>query len=754
MQRPSVKRGGMSVIDVSSSTSASSTPNLQIQLPELKAQMMQALPQMQQPQQQMQQPQQQMQHPLEMQQTHLVEPPMRPSPQPQEVKKAIAKPPKKRKGSDLEPDALSSSFSPPPLKKPLIELKEWKGHRVLAKKDNTYIPGVIKTIKLNKHLGVQFDGDKDITFFNDLLDTRSSEVISDHSPIALMVQLGMVVCIRINADDTVFYPGKVIEKKTQPISYHVCLDNKPSQMVESDVWVSRANMRLLQPPWYEDLEEEEEIMNITARAQEMAKKTTEEDTKREDNTSFESSEGTGTPRSGSTTPGCSQNKQPLKKREVTRSRSAQSMDSNRSSTPRSPITAQKYKKGDVVSTPNGIRKKFNGKQWRRLCSKEGCTKESQRRGYCSRHLSLKGKSLRSALQYPGRRKGELKEGQIEWDLEGHDADLALMERERHLHARFDETEAANMLVSLGNSRSGTPAFSPTPMQPPMSPLHGLPHSPTHLGYGATFTPISPHPIQGQMMTSPTRRWSASTPKSEIVSPLTPRFSSGAAPSFQAQLNFTSPISAGQYKGMSKMETKNEGDSGIDLHTPTSMGMIQGPLGILPPEHLMSTPQHVQAMQAAYTAAVAAVTAKHEEKAMEDKHGPSQHKPHLDQSAPQVSSHNLVAMETLSNLFAVAQQQKPSEATQAPSTSVAMTTSIQNEGQGQSKDGQHTVTMAAVPGPIAVQTLPIQAETNSHPTPATLLPVMPIVADVKPPEPTEGTADKEATGRIADFLWSM
>ena len=76
-------------------------------------------------------------------------------------------------------------------------------------------------------------------------------------------------------------------------------------------------------------------------------------------------------------------------------------------TPRSPAAQQqKYQKGDVVSTPNGIRKKFNGKQWRRLCSKDGCTKESQRRGYCSRHLSLKGKSLRSTLSFPGRRKGE------------------------------------------------------------------------------------------------------------------------------------------------------------------------------------------------------------------------------------------------------------------------------------------------------------------------------------------------------------
>jgi hypothetical protein len=52
-------------------------------------------------------------------------------------------------------------------------------------------------------------------------------------------------------------------------------------------------------------------------------------------------------------------------------------------------TPHKYKKGDVVSTPTGIRKKFNGKQWRRLCSREGCTKESQRRGFCSRHLGLK-----------------------------------------------------------------------------------------------------------------------------------------------------------------------------------------------------------------------------------------------------------------------------------------------------------------------------------------------------------------------------
>ncbi|TPP67119.1 putative transcription factor capicua [Fasciola gigantica] len=60
--------------------------------------------------------------------------------------------------------------------------------------------------------------------------------------------------------------------------------------------------------------------------------------------------------------------------------------------------SQRFRKGDVVKTPSGVRKKFNGKQWRRLCSREGCTKESQRRGFCSRHLSMKGKEIR-ALGY-------------------------------------------------------------------------------------------------------------------------------------------------------------------------------------------------------------------------------------------------------------------------------------------------------------------------------------------------------------------
>ena len=176
------------------------------------------------------------------------------------------------------------------------------------------------------------------------------------------------------------------------------------------------------------------------------------------------------------------------------------------SSPRSlPATPHKYQKGDVVSTPSGIRKKFNGKQWRRLCSKEGCSKESQRRGYCSRHLSLKGKGYASQPNMPatntyggsalflGSSDGEVTpspglssiggSGSLKSRTSAEDLDAAKM-------------EAANMLVSLSGSRSGTPAdaFSPVShLQLGPSPLPHLASPKTVPGVGARhnmFMPIA------------------------------------------------------------------------------------------------------------------------------------------------------------------------------------------------------------------------------------------------------------------------
>ena len=529
--------------------------------------------------------------------------------------KPIARPPKKRRASELElqqvtPPSVEMAM-PVVARRPLVDLKEWKGHRVLAHRVNHYYPGVIKTVTHDRHVGVLFDGDDDISYFPDILSMRQHDIISDYSPPAVTVLVGMQVCVRVNAEENEFHVGRVVEKRAQPpVLHHVVLDYQTTAMNIAPLWVSRANLRLLQPPWHEDLDEEE-IVSITSQANVtpcqqvmplMKSASEEHDTRISDSgggtsgtsTTTIDSSGLSTPRSGSTTPG-SRSTQPgskdsslsskeskespvilpqtMSRAEVARSQSVQSVDSVTSSASHSPNPSQKYKKGDVVSTPKGIRKKFNGKQWRRLCSKEGCTKESQRRGYCSRHLSLKGKSLRQALTFPGRHKGEMKEGHIEWELEGGREGLAPMDCERrlHTHTRFDETEAANMLVSLSGSRSGTPVFSPT-----TSHVAHVAQSPT-VGYrpaSATFTPISPHPIQPHrsLMSSPTRRWGTSTPKAgqaDLVSPVMPRYAVGAIPpSFQTHLNFSTPTELTQFVAGSKVDAART-DSGIGIRTPST-----------------------------------------------------------------------------------------------------------------------------------------------------------------------------------------
>lgn len=510
--------------------------------------------------------------------------------------KSIAIPPKKRKSNDMDRESLL------PSKRLLIDFSEWINQRVLAKRDGIYQSGLIKDIKNNRHIGVYFDNDRNILYYNDVPDQRSfNDIISDHSPMAIMLGVGSKVCIRTSPEENVYHEGQIVSKRSHQIGFRVkTKDNK------FEDWVSRAVLRLLQPPWYEDMEEgipEQEtppppqfistpisvqvphqpqplqmahhaeispsIVQRFERSPSLPQSTSNErgDSSEDEMKSeeFFDSSGLSTPRSGSATPGSGSrsqgNRQPPKKRESARSRSAQSCESSRSSTPRSPSTSQKYKKGDVVSTPNGIRKKFNGKQWRRLCSKEGCTKESQRRGYCSRHLSMKGQKGRG---YPGSGKGDMNDGQIDWETQSnrdseYDASVTPV--------RCDEAEAANMLLSLGNSRSTTPAFSPTPMQNPMSPMGSGPSPSTGGRNSVSFTPISPLPRSHAQvyMNSPTRSWSSKSgsSSSEHVSPITPRFPGGG-------MIQPHPLEHLYQKSANipKQDSLRSEDSGIDIHSPS------------------------------------------------------------------------------------------------------------------------------------------------------------------------------------------
>lgn len=247
--------------------------------------------------------------------------------------------------------------------------------------------------------------------------------------------------------------------------------------------------------------------------------------------------------------------------------------SSRSRTPLS-LAQQKYKKGDVVCTPNGIRKKFNGKQWRRLCSREGCMKESQRRGYCSRHLSMKTKEMEAAggekggggsssgTVTPSDLRGRAS-SEFEWDDTSRESSEtssrgdsrprlvlpSLLPHEMSSRFDLDECEAANMLVSLGSSRSGTPSFSPISNQSPFSPAPSPSPSP-HFGFRpAKFSPpITASPVlQHRRHRQPSGTGGGGGSKPTILAGERERHVSGIQPSFPSNLTFTVPMSPSKRK---------------------------------------------------------------------------------------------------------------------------------------------------------------------------------------------------------------
>jgi len=174
----------------------------------------------------------------------------------------IAKPPKKRKileqlaneGLPTAPMSVPLSFpsmTRPSTRSSTVNLTDWVDSAVLVKQpSNYYYPGVIHSVLTPTSVEVLLDKNGDKQTFHDVLD-RTDMVLSNHSAPAIMIKQGINVCVKCKPSDNFFTVCTVKEVKQGP-PMHCYVQFSDTQ---NEAWVSRAAIRLIQPPWYDDLED-------------------------------------------------------------------------------------------------------------------------------------------------------------------------------------------------------------------------------------------------------------------------------------------------------------------------------------------------------------------------------------------------------------------------------------------------------------------------------------------------------------------
>ena len=362
-----------------------------------------------------------------------------------------------------------------------LELK-WEdltSTQVLGRHKKLYKPGTIVKCRTNGEIDVLFDDDgQELCTFN-INRSDTFAVIPDVIPSSTAVKVSNQVCARLNKEEDTFTVVSVIEINNNPLKYLVKVFENDTDAKGITKWVRRTDIRLMQPIISTPVAELDNSLRCRSR-EETDSAVSDTDYSADDHEleeAFTSQRPTSSSRSS--TP-----------------HSRGSARSSRTPTPHS------YKKGQVIVTPNGFRKKYNGKQWRKLCMVEGCEKESQKKGYCSRHLtSLQGnsriklqESLESIKEDDSKNSSKEEKAMGAYDYSTHDATVF---------------EAASSLVSL--SRCATPYSCPsTPGLP--SPRFGPISSPFHLS-----------PTQNSASKLPTSSISSSTPKSGKASEISPNF---------------------------------------------------------------------------------------------------------------------------------------------------------------------------------------------------------------------------------------
>lgn len=160
------------------------------------------------------------------------------------MKGDIARPPKKRRSLTVQ-----AAVPPTKSKSSTVNLCDWIDTSILAKDGIHYYPGIIKSVPSPTSIEVLLDRHNEPQTFCDILDNNDA-ILSNHSAPAIMIKQGLAVCVKSKPTDLYFSVGSVKELRQGPPMQ--CLVQIPDALTD-ELWVSRAAIRLLQPPWYDDL---------------------------------------------------------------------------------------------------------------------------------------------------------------------------------------------------------------------------------------------------------------------------------------------------------------------------------------------------------------------------------------------------------------------------------------------------------------------------------------------------------------------
>lgn len=152
--------------------------------------------------------------------------------------------------------AAAAAVAPPPTKmaneQPQLDLSEWCNHRVLARQEDIYVAGIIRSVDASNTILVEFDYPEGTQqSYYDVLGIGRFDIISDASPSVGDIMLGTrVVCSsQTNRQGhTSFIEGQITQILNDTKQFVV-------RTIASDEvkTVKRAQIRLLQPPWWDEL---------------------------------------------------------------------------------------------------------------------------------------------------------------------------------------------------------------------------------------------------------------------------------------------------------------------------------------------------------------------------------------------------------------------------------------------------------------------------------------------------------------------